>query len=302
MAKASLVYQVNTAFQKLNYVGKKKDSRKRNKKAMVGINHGQTLKNYISLSCTFAKWAKRNYGIKYLVELNRDIGRAYFNYMIQKGCSAYTLKAIKSALKKLEEGIARAFNYHVKIVPRDLKLPGRSLRDRRGRRAYTEEEVGVILAAAHSIDRQAAKVLEVQARFGLRLSEALNLRKTDVHFDRGRLIVWRGKGGRLREVPIDSESGWELLQELCYGKGEMDLLFPEVTVSKVEYVMEKACHLVGIEDHKTHNLRHHYAVEQYEKKIEEGKASKQARKEVSEALGHNRPEVTYSYVPARRRL
>lgn len=301
MSRPSLVHQVNLAFKSLDCIGRSKSARRKSGKPLTGIYSGQTMKNYINWCCTFVHWARENYGVNHLVELNLDIGRAYFAHLREKNCSPYTLKSVRSALLKLEIGIARAFHCRVRIVPRDLVLPRCSLKNRRGRFAYTEEQVQQILSSACAIDLAASLVLAVQARFGLRISEALKLRKTDVHLDRGALVVWRGKGGRLREVPIETPEQKELLSLLCQGKDEMDLLFPGLTARGVERVLEKACALSGVEFHKTHNLRHHYAVKQYDEKVSRGESDRQARKEVSLLLGHNRVGVTYAYAPPRIR-
>ena len=301
MSRPSLVHQVNLAFKSLDCIGRSKAARKKSKKPLTGIYTGQTMKNYINWCCTFVHWARENHGIKHLAELNRDIGRAYFAQLQEKDCSPYTMKSIRSALYKLELGIARAFHYRVRIVPKDLFLPKCSVKGRRDRFAYAEEQVRQILSYACNVNLAASLVLTVQSRFGLCISEALKLRKTDVHLDRNALVVWRGKGGRLREVPIETPEQRELLSLLCRDKDEMDLLFPGLTVREVERVLEKACALSGIEVHKTHNLRHHYAVKQYGEKVSRGETDRQARKEVSQLLGHNRVGVTYAYAPPRIR-
>jgi integrase len=293
------VHQVNLAFKSLDCIGRSKSARKKSGKPLTGIYSGQTMKNYINWCCTFVHWAREHYGVKHLIELNHDIGRAYFAHLQEKNCSPYTLKSVRSALLKLEIGIARAFHRRVRIVPRDLVLPRRSIQSRQGRFAYTEEQVRQILSYACGINLAASLVLTVQSRFGLRISEALKLRKTDVR--ENVLVVFRGKGGRKREIPIETPEQRELLALLCRDKGEMDLLFPGLTARSVERVLEKACALSGIEFHKTHNLRHYYAVKKYDEKVSRGESDRRARKEVSQLLGHNRVGVTYAYAPPRIR-
>jgi integrase len=298
IARGSVVSQVNLALQALNRIGRRKTTAKRKRE---GIYHGQTMKSYIRRCCTYVKWARERYGIRYLVELNEVMTREYFKELRGKGQSAYYMLGVRSALKKLELGIRKVFHKNVRIVPKDLELPRRSLKLRRNCMAYTDEQVEAILKEAHKINDEAAKALELQVRFGLRITEVLKLRKKDVHFERGMLVVWRGKGGRLREVPIEDEESRALLFELCMGKEEDDLLFKDLSVWKLEWeVMKRACTAAGIKASRTHNLRHTYAVRQYEKRIREGKTNKEARKEVSLLMGHNRLDVTYSYVPSRR--
>ena len=45
-----------------------------------------------------------------------------------------------------------------------------------------------------------------------------------------------------------------------------------------------------------HGLRHSYAKEQYLVRIAQGESGQQAKREVSNLLGHNRPDVTNIYL------
>ena len=225
--------------------------------------------------------------------------RDYIQTLISEGKSPYTIASICSALRKLEKGIKRKFHCSVHIVPADLKIPRRSLKLRRGRGAYTDTQVQTILKNARTINKIAADALEIQCFFGLRISEVLNLRVTDIHFMRQVLVVWRGKGGRMREVKMESPESAEKLKMLCVNKTEMDLLFTDLDINKMEVIMKKACILAGVEHHKTHNLRHSYGVKLYVKRLEDGKTDTEARLELSSNFGHNRLDVTYSYVPRR---
>lgn len=297
MARASLVNQVELALKTLNMIGRSKKVRIAQGKKLDGIYFGLTMKNYINRCCTFAKWCKEQYGIKYLAEITPDMGRAYFQYLMIKNLSVYSMLSIRSSLKKLERGIKKTFHKSVHIIPKDMVLPKRSLANRQGRFAYTDDQVKDILKNAYIIDPRAAKALEIQYLQGARIFEVLNLRKQDIHFWRNVLVVYRGKGGRLREIPIDTQRAVELLQILCYGKEDKDILFPGYNRRELERVMEKACHEAGIDVHKTHNLRHSYAVKRYENIRTNGATDKEARQVVSQLLGHNRIDVVNSYVP-----
>lgn len=299
MPSKSLVGQVNYALQTLNKIGKRKTGRDRSRKNTKGIYAGQTIKNYISRGCTFAKWCKEKYGIRYLVEITPDMGRAYVLDMQLRGLSPFTICATASALRMLEKGIKKAFHKSVHIIPKDIRVPKRRLIFRRDRFAYTDEQLEKIFIACRSIDPEAAVALEIQYHFGLRVSELINLRKQDIDFKRNMLIVWRGKGGRLREVPIESERARQLLEALCYGLDEMDKLFPRFKDRfDIERMMEKACHAAGIEVHKTHNLRHSYAVKKYVELRKGGMTDTEARLDISQRLGHNRLSVVNNYVPS----
>jgi len=292
----SLVRQVNVAIEAMSRIGQSKAARKKTGKKVVGIYHGKTMKNYIGHCCTFAKWAQKKYGIKMLRELNREMGGQYFTMLKMSNRSPYSMRTIREALLKLEKGVKVAFHQNMHVIPKDLELPQRNLKIRRGRRAYTEEEVNAIITAAMETNKLAARAIELQSLFGLRKFELLNLRKTDIHFQRGKLIVWRGKGGRLREIDIPDKRAEKLLETLCSGIDEKALLFSGLTARRYQAVMEQACRKAGLAIHKTHNLRHHFAVKKYNKLLEAGKPAREARRETSQDLGHNRPDVLYSYM------
>jgi site-specific recombinase XerD len=75
-----------------------------------------------------------------------------------------------------------------------------------------EEIVAVMRTAGDSAHgRRLRGLIVVLWRAGLRIQEALALAEADLDYRRGALLVRRGKGGRRREVGMDTW-GWEELQ------------------------------------------------------------------------------------------
>jgi hypothetical protein len=75
-----------------------------------------------------------------------------------------------------------------------------------------EEIVAVIRTAGDNArSRRLRGLIVVLWRAGLRIQEALGLAEADLDYRRGALLVRRGKGGRRREVGMDSW-GWDELQ------------------------------------------------------------------------------------------
>src|SRR5215217_6232141 len=75
-----------------------------------------------------------------------------------------------------------------------------------------EEIVAVMRAAGdRPHDRRMRALIVILWRAGLRIHEALELTEGDLDEARGALLVRRGKGGRRREVGMDSWA-WEQLQ------------------------------------------------------------------------------------------
>jgi integrase len=75
-----------------------------------------------------------------------------------------------------------------------------------------EEIVAVMRAAGDGMHgRRLRGLIVIMWRTGLRIQEALGLTEGDLDQRRGSLLVRRGKGGRRREVGMDTW-GWEQLQ------------------------------------------------------------------------------------------
>ncbi len=60
-----------------------------------------------------------------------------------------------------------------------------------------------------------------------------------------------------------------------------------------------ACERLEIECYGTHGFRKTWAQEQYQQLRMQELDDEEARRELAEGLGHNRPQVTYSYVARR---
>ena len=54
--------------------------------------------------------------------------------------------------------------------------------------------------------------------FGLRVQEIPRIRVCDIDFENMRLKIFRSKGGRTWEIPIETEEQRNLLEHLCRGK------------------------------------------------------------------------------------
>ncbi|HBX22687.1 MAG TPA: site-specific integrase [Desulfotomaculum sp.] len=294
MTHSSLWSQLRVAMFSLCQFGESRYLHKIIGDAFKLIFYYPTYKKYVNNCWSIIQPIQDKYGINMLIKIRPWMVREEFERRVREGQSPWTLWAFRSALIKLEYGIFFMYGYRVRLVPRDMILPPRRVTQRKDRFAYTAKETAAMLQAAYQLCASAAVVLELIAYTGLRLHEALNLRALDIQKDT--LIVFKGKGGKRREVPIPVEA-MDLIEEIIYEKTDMDLLFPGLTQQKVRGCMEKACEIAGIKVHKPHNLRHHYAVKQYKQARDVGMDDKEARLKVSRNLGHNRRSVTYAYVP-----
>lgn len=118
-------------------------------------------------------------------------------------------------------------------------------------------------------------------------------------------ITIKGKGGKMRSVPINSTIRIELEKLLKTTPAGQKLFVKDgkpTHIAKAELQNFIAAHRKNICDEASsktltfHGLRHTCAAEWYEKFISEGKSDSEAKKAVSRLLGHEREDVTRIYL------
>ena len=132
---------------------------------------------------------------------------------------------------------------------------------------------------------------ELALRCGLREDEIAGMQGQNIDLEHNLLHI-TGKGGRYRLVPIPED----LILRLNRSK---QFLFTPSASWRAGFrrtVME-ATEALGIGISGVHRLRANYAQNQYQNFLSQGMDDREARKRVSELLGHARIDVTYKYVP-----
>jgi len=118
-------------------------------------------------------------------------------------------------------------------------------------------------------------------------------------------ITIRGKNGKIRTVPINESIAIEFRKLLETTERGDKLLVPKDTPTHVyikqlqhfiRYHRDKLPPRKNKEKLTFHGLRHSYAVGKYNELIDSGYTDTQAKKKVSELLGHNREDVTEIYL------
>ncbi len=140
-------------------------------------------------------------------------------------------------------------------------------------------------------------LITVMYRCGLRVSEALDLRASEVNPANGTVHVLRGKGGKARVVGLD-DGGMALLQrwmdkraQLGYKHGPLFCTLRGTPVSGVyvRNMMKRLGRKAGIEKRvHPHGLRHSHAVEMAAEGI--------AMNVIQKQLGHHRLSTTDTYL------
>jgi len=132
---------------------------------------------------------------------------------------------------------------------------------------------------------------ELALRCGLREEEIAGMQGQNIDMEHNLLHI-TGKGGRYRPVPIPED----LILKLNCSK---QYLFTPSASWRARFrrtVMEATVAL-GIGISGVHRLRANYAQNRYLEFTAQGMDDREARKRVSELLGHARIDVTYKYVP-----
>lgn len=133
-----------------------------------------------------------------------------------------------------------------------------------------EELPRFVRALAQEDDTLSKAALLLLLYTGCRRNEVLSLRWDQVRLDEGRLFLPLTKNGRSRTVFLN-ERALDVLQELCANRDKTDrtkdseFVFPSRQGTKKGYLydlrvpLEKACAIAGIENFRTHDLRHTFA-------------------------------------------
>lgn len=168
----------------------------------------------------------------------------------------------------------------------------------------SQEEVRKALANVRDIRYRACLVLIYSC--GLRISEALNIRVTNIDKSQGLINIQNGKGAKPRTIPLPNRT-LNILREMWKTHRHPELLFPAYQIQKKPVYKKYGCKGVPIskgtlaphfkqalansgclKNATIHSLRHSYATHLLEENI--------ALFTVQSYLGHSSISTTMKYV------
>ncbi len=249
-----------------------------------------TERRYKAVAVHFVKWCRKHYQVRRIRDIEPEMVRSYIGARLAAGLSPRTLATDVTALRRLGMYAEMAQWIKANFVPDDLSVPHGS----NPRYSYTPHQERDIIVWVAERNPLAAEVLRMQRAAGLRISEAVLARLDKIDFERGTIEV-KGKGGRIRLVTVTDR---ELLDRL-----DRTRRFPLLSglarnwTRTIEKLVHEACVELNIKPLGTHAFRAGAAQHQYDTLRERGFSDREARKEVSRLLGHNRISVTNSYAP-----
>ena len=270
----SVKYQVSQILQKVNGIGtSKKETREQSgfkslesgHKISVKVHSFKSLENLKNDLTNLAAYAKNEFKIKDIKEINIDIVKSWID---SKNISYNTASNYFSELNKVSDH----FNFtreEIKELRADLKndLPKTVLETR----AYKNLEK-IELNPKH----QAA--FELQRDYGLRVNASTHI---DLNKQlNGNTLTYREKGGKLSQKELNPTLAQKIKENAVDGKYE---------VNKRTYArdFQKQIEKSGQKYNGTHGIRHTYAQKMLEN---------HTKAEVSQELGHAREEITDTYL------
>ena len=266
----------------------------------------RTRERYYEAAKRFCAYLADEYRLQKLSNVSGKHLASYVLYLQQQGKSAATIKTDLAAIRFFHDktGAPRC------RLPDNAALGVQLERRRFGGvdRTWSNAEFHRMLGyalAAHRDDYILALYLGRYA--GLRIHECFRMDTASAERAlRENVLAVKGKGGKLRTVPIEDERILMMLKKLlCRTPRGHKLLVPEgmrtdVAIAKLQQFIAE--HRPQVQDADSarpltfHGLRHTYAAEKYRRLLAAGTTELDAHYTVSRLLGHERPDVTNVYL------
>ena len=266
----------------------------------------RTKERYYEAEKRFCAFLAEEYRLQKLANVSGKHLVDYVLFMQEQGKSASTVKTELAAIRF----------FHDKIENAKYRLPDNSELgvelERRSfggvDRTWSQAEFNRMLERALDAGREDYILAFYLGRLaGLRIHECFRIDTAIAEKAlRENAITIKGKGGKIRTVPIEDERITVMLRKrLKVTKRGHKLLVPDdmrTDVAITELQQFIAAHRDAIQDEDSdrpltfHGLRHTYAVEMYKALLAAGKTELDAHYEVSRLLGHERPDVTDIYL------
>ena len=257
----------------------------------------------------FCRFLADEYHVERLANIAPKHIFAYVAHLQEKGRSASTIKTDLSAIRF----------FHDLIPSPRYELPGNDALMLQRRtfgevdRTWSNPEFNWMLMAALGAGQEDYITILYLGRYAaLRIHECFRIdTATAEQALRENAITIKGKGGKVRTVPIEDERITMMLEKLLKQtpRGEK-LLVPkgvhtDRAINHLQFfIMRHRDEVRTVNSDRPmtfHGLRHTYAAEKYQELVNSGKSPLDAHFEVSRLLGHERPDVTNIYLaPVRK--
>ncbi|NLG64220.1 MAG: tyrosine-type recombinase/integrase [Actinobacteria bacterium] len=233
-----------------------------------------------------------------LTQLDRRVARGYAADLGRRGYAPASLSRKLSALRGL---CAYLTERGVLPVNPAIELPGprRTRRLPRTLKTYEAERLMEVVAAAPGpLGMRDRALFEILYGCGLRSHEVVQLDLDDLREEGPDLLV-RGKGQRVRAVPLGGEALAAVSMYVDYGRGRLVIRGEEtralfvsrsgrrLSTSDIRRRLDVLCTAAGLDHVSPHMLRHAYATHMLERGAD--------LRAIQELLGHASVSTTQVY-------
>lgn len=263
----------------------------------------QTRRRYYEAMKRFCKFLTNEYHVERLANIAPKHIFAYTKSMQAQGKSAATIKTDLAAIRFFHDQMP---NPRYRLPENNaLILECRSF----GKvdRTWSDAEFSRMQAKALAVNRYDYILALHLARYaGLRIHECFRIdTATAKKALRDNAITVKGKGGKIRTVPINESISLALRMQLERTKLGHKLLVPDgVPTDQAIHQLQEFLirYRDEVKDTESccpltfHGLRHSFAAERYRELVARGISELEAHYTVSQLLGHNRADVTNVYL------
>lgn len=264
----------------------------------------RTKERYYEAVKRFCAFLADQYHLQKLSNISGKHLTAYVLYLQEQGKSASTIKTDLAAIRFFHDKMDAKYQ-----LPSNHELGVELERRRFGRtdRIWSDIEFNKMLGKALAVDRYDYILALYLARFaGLRIHECFRIDTAAAEQAlRENSITVKGKGGKVRTVPINGQISKALRKQLNRAmRGHKLLVKDGVPTDQAIYQLQRfiLVHRAEAQDEESdrpmtfHGLRHTYAAETYKNLVEGGMSELDAHFAVSRLLGHERSDVTDIYL------
>ena len=264
----------------------------------------KTRQRYYEAMQRFCRFLADEYHIQKLTNISGKHLTSYVCYLQERGRAASTVKTELSAIRFWHDQLSSP-KYR---LPANNELTVGLERRRIGGmdRHWTPEQFAAFAAVCREAGRDDyADIATLTYYVGLRIHEVCRLDTAAVEaWERTGALTVKGKGGRIRSVPVTAEAAKQALRDRRAAVQRGHKLFVSDDVATDAYIHAFQAFL---REHRPdqganprplthHGMRHSYAVRQYREAVDGGATEYRAKLEVSKLLGHGRADVTDVYL------
>lgn len=266
----------------------------------------KTRQRYYEAMQRFCRYLAEEYRLQKLANISGKHLVAYVRHLQENGKAASTIKTELAAIRFWHDQISNTKHK----LPSNGDLSDQAPLERRKLqgtdRHWTPEQFTAFVAVCREAGRtDYADIATLTFYVGLRIHEVCRLDTAAVEaWERTGLLTVKGKGGRVRSVPVEAGAAKQALRDRRAAVQRGHKLFvPDDTATDAYIYAFQSFLREHRPDQGTnprplthHGLRHSYAIRQYQTAVDGGASEHRAKLDVSHLLGHGRADVTKIYL------